>query len=47
LFLLANMQFPLPEASIVLWFVLRNQLTRARRATLTQKPNNDKHSKAV
>ena len=43
--LLAIMQFPLPEASIMLWFVQRNQRTRAWLVTITQKPCNDKHSK--
>jgi len=43
--LLANMQIPLPEASIMLWFMQRSQRARAQRATLTQKPDNDKHQK--
>jgi hypothetical protein len=43
--LMANMQFPLPEASVMLRFLQRNRRVFAERATLTQKPCNDKHGK--
>jgi len=43
--LLVNMQFPLPDASIMLWSLQRNQQARALRATLTQKAFHDKHKK--
>jgi len=39
------MQFPLPDASIMLWFLQRNQRARVLRATLTQKAIDDKHKK--
>jgi len=43
--ILANMQFPLPDASIVLWFLHLNQRLRALRETLTQKAFDNKREK--
>jgi hypothetical protein len=40
------MQFPLREASIMLWFVQRKRQARTLPATITQKPCNDKHTAA-
>jgi hypothetical protein len=40
---MANMQFPLPEASVMLRFPQRIERHRLQHATLTQKPGSDKH----
>jgi len=45
LFLLADMQIPLPVASIVLWLAQYAYQAHACLATITQKFINDKHKK--
>jgi len=41
-FLLANMQFPLPVAPVMLRFPQQKYRTRSQHATLTQKPGDNK-----